>query len=638
MAVNLSFIGGAGWQFFDNNGDPLSGGKIYTYAAGTTTPLTTYTSRSGTIANANPIILDAAGRTPQQIWSTEGLLYKYVVADTNDVIIRTWDNIGGSVVASDLAQDLANTTDNAKGDALIGFKQAGPSGFLVGATARTVSAKLQETLSVLDFGATGNGSTDDTNAFKAAIAAAGNLNGADIIVPQGTYIISDTLLIDKSNIRLVGAGADMQHFSGGTGTGAATILRWNGTVGIPFISFTTPVGANNQKVSGQGLSRLQIDGNGIADTAIKIKSVNDLELTYVLISSAVQYGVYADCYNTGEIKDAPDNQRMYWRNVIIPFYNGLNSGAATCVFLSGSAAIPGGNTSLNLFEDCQWYANAASCLVLDNGDNNMFMRCAFRTESTTTKYAVEIRGNGACGSNHFYNCAATVASNGFRILGTVSGYPNNPTSNSFIMNDNSNGTQVPVADADCTFTCVQDNGYALFQRFGTAAFGDSSTNSQLARDEIGAATIAVSNVSDAHIRLVSPDKDAWGLNVQNSTGDLRLQRVVGTGTVAINTRVRALNLASQVQIISSNTTLDADSSIVLVTAASGNVTITLPLVTDYGAARSPRLTIRRTDGSANTVTVQRQGTNTLNGGSSETLAASQGKTYVCDATSAWWSF
>ena len=47
MAVNLSPIGGACWQFFDNNGAPLTGGKLYTYAAGTTTPQATYTSISG---------------------------------------------------------------------------------------------------------------------------------------------------------------------------------------------------------------------------------------------------------------------------------------------------------------------------------------------------------------------------------------------------------------------------------------------------------------------------------------------------------------------------------------------------------------------------------------------------------------
>ena len=37
MSVTLSLFAGAGWQFFDNNGVPLAGGLIYTYAAGTTT-------------------------------------------------------------------------------------------------------------------------------------------------------------------------------------------------------------------------------------------------------------------------------------------------------------------------------------------------------------------------------------------------------------------------------------------------------------------------------------------------------------------------------------------------------------------------------------------------------------------------
>lgn len=187
MAVNLSFIGGAGWQFFDNNGVPLAGGKIYTYAAGTTTPLATYTARDGVTPNTNPIILDAAGRTPQQVWSTEGLLYKYVVATSTDVVIRTWDNIGGSVVASDLAQDLANTSDNAKGDALVGFKQSNAAGFLTGAVARTVNTKLQENLSVKDFGALGDNVANDTTAVQAAINAVVASGGGEVFFPTGTY-------------------------------------------------------------------------------------------------------------------------------------------------------------------------------------------------------------------------------------------------------------------------------------------------------------------------------------------------------------------------------------------------------------------------------------------------------------------
>jgi len=56
MAVNLSPVGGVAQQFFSNNGVPLSGGLLYTYAAGTTTPQTTYTTSAGNIAHTNPII------------------------------------------------------------------------------------------------------------------------------------------------------------------------------------------------------------------------------------------------------------------------------------------------------------------------------------------------------------------------------------------------------------------------------------------------------------------------------------------------------------------------------------------------------------------------------------------------------
>jgi hypothetical protein len=226
MAVNLSFIGGAGWQFFNDNGVPLAGGKIFTYAAGTTTPLTTYTSRSGTVANTNPIILDAAGRTPEQVWSTEGLLYKYVVKDASNVEIRTWDNIGGSVVASDLAQDLANTTLNVKGDALVGFRQANDSGFLVGSVGRTVSNKLQEFVSAKDFGVVGDGVADDTIAMQNASNAANAVNKR-LYVPAGTYKLSNKVLFYTG---ILGDGKTKTKFqSTGASLASNAILEFAGS-------------------------------------------------------------------------------------------------------------------------------------------------------------------------------------------------------------------------------------------------------------------------------------------------------------------------------------------------------------------------------------------------------------------------
>jgi hypothetical protein len=96
MSVSLSPYAGAGAQFFDNNGNPLAGGKIHTYAAGTTTPIATYTSSSGGTANANPIVLDSAGRTPAQIWLTAGSSYKFELQTSLNVTIKTDDNIFAS--------------------------------------------------------------------------------------------------------------------------------------------------------------------------------------------------------------------------------------------------------------------------------------------------------------------------------------------------------------------------------------------------------------------------------------------------------------------------------------------------------------------------------------------------------------
>jgi hypothetical protein len=99
MAVNLSPIGN-GFQFFNNDGLPLNAGKIFTYQAGSTTPLATYTDSSGLIANTNPIILGTDGRPPSTIWLTEGFFYKFVLATASNVTIQTYDNLYGIVSAT----------------------------------------------------------------------------------------------------------------------------------------------------------------------------------------------------------------------------------------------------------------------------------------------------------------------------------------------------------------------------------------------------------------------------------------------------------------------------------------------------------------------------------------------------------
>jgi len=91
-SVLLSPVGN-GQQFFNNNGQPNAGGLIYTYQAGSSTLLTTYTTVNGTIANTNPIVLDAYGRTPSEIWMQAGYSYKFIIQTSSAVTLQTLDNL-----------------------------------------------------------------------------------------------------------------------------------------------------------------------------------------------------------------------------------------------------------------------------------------------------------------------------------------------------------------------------------------------------------------------------------------------------------------------------------------------------------------------------------------------------------------
>jgi parallel beta-helix repeat protein len=286
MAVNLSPVGGVAAQFFDNNGVILTGGKIYTYTAGTTTPQTTYTSSSGATAHSNPIILDASGRVPGgEIWLTDGLSYKFVIKDANEVLIGTYDNVVGinsNFINYTIEQEIQTATagqtvftltttqyqpgTNSLSVFVDGVNQYGPgaqyayvetsstvitfvTGLHVGASvkftiatinsssygdafqisytppyvdsvATNVGDKLAQTVSVMDFGAVGDGVADDTAAIQAAINACSNKT---LYFPGGTYLTNE--LTGVANITLIGDG------------NGASVLKATGSIASGFLFF-----------------------------------------------------------------------------------------------------------------------------------------------------------------------------------------------------------------------------------------------------------------------------------------------------------------------------------------------------------------------------------------------------------------
>lgn len=267
MAVNLSPVGGVAAQFFDNSGNVLTGGKIYTYSAGTTTPAATYTTSNGATPWSNPIVLDASGRVSGsgEVWLTDIIAYKFILKDSNDVLIATYDNITGinsnfvnfvsetEIQTATAGQTVFNLTtmqyqpgnnnllvfvdgvNQYEGSsysfvetdentvtfvsglhvgAEVKFTTATPINTLTADAATTaytppyvdsvttnVEAKLAQTVSVMDFGATGDGVTDDTAAIQAALDATTGL----VLIPEGTYLITASLDV-PATVSIIGQG------------------------------------------------------------------------------------------------------------------------------------------------------------------------------------------------------------------------------------------------------------------------------------------------------------------------------------------------------------------------------------------------------------------------------------------------
>lgn len=130
-------------QFFDGNGDPLSGGKIYFYRAGTGTPLDTYPTLAdalaGTNANSNPVILDANGHPSSDIWGTDDD-YDMVLKTSADVTVYSQEDVNFSqLLSSGLALRIAQIATNP-----------------------------------LDYGAVGDGAADERAEVQEALSAAGS--------------------------------------------------------------------------------------------------------------------------------------------------------------------------------------------------------------------------------------------------------------------------------------------------------------------------------------------------------------------------------------------------------------------------------------------------------------------------------
>lgn len=144
-------------QIFDSAGDPLVGGQVETYLAGSGTQAATYTSDTGLVQNSNPIILNALGYAPNTVWLSGGVAYKFIIKNADGAVLRTIDNVAGindaSVSQSEWVQSgLTPTYISATSFSLVGDQTAI---FQVGRRLQTLntSGLIYSTIATSTFGA-----------------------------------------------------------------------------------------------------------------------------------------------------------------------------------------------------------------------------------------------------------------------------------------------------------------------------------------------------------------------------------------------------------------------------------------------------------------------------------------------------
>lgn len=246
------------------------------------------------------------------------------------------------------------------GSSLIGHISTG-----TGAIATTAQAKLREFVSIKDFGAIGDGVTDDTAAIQASLDAVHSGGYGGVYAPAGIYLTGE-INWPGNNITLRGAGSGYSYNSSFT---PRTIFKAKAGTTIVFDLVQT--GAAEDR-TGNHLVDLKIDGNSIASYGIKCAGANIVER--VSITGCVGGGLYLTNFtNSTHIK--------------------------SCAFIANSGYglyVDGSSTTAYSIEDTNMALNTLGGAYIGAGVVCDFRRCVF--ESNTGSGLIIYKANAHTGS------------------------------------------------------------------------------------------------------------------------------------------------------------------------------------------------------------------------------------------------
>lgn len=271
-------------QFFDNNGNPLAGGKITTYLSNTTTPASTWQNEGLSVLNTNPIVLNSRGEAT--IWLTPDVQYTFVLTDANDNLIQTVNDIYGAFQAI-----------NGINASLVNYTPAG-----TGVVATTQEEYNQRTIFLQDYMTEAQkmdvylrtGLIDISDAVQKACDFAastqqfltGPLNNARVIrAPRGRYLLNNKVIV-RSGVQILGDGPDTKFV---VNSGYAQDRLFDLGVAATTTSYC-------------GFENLAFEiPSSLTAWAIKASSVNVLNSYFRELTFSARYGISIETYSQANI-------------------------------------------------------------------------------------------------------------------------------------------------------------------------------------------------------------------------------------------------------------------------------------------------------------------------------------------------
>lgn len=437
-------------------GVPNVGGKLYTYAAGTSTPQVTWTDAAQTVPNTNPVVLDARGEA-LIFWNGN---YKVVLKDLNDNTIWTVDNVSAFPPDNSLRSELALPG----GADLIGTA----SGDTVQDSIDTLN-DIGFSIDTAPFNAVGDGVADDAVALVAFV----NHAIANPGVPHylGNKVYATTVVmptISTPNVHIEGTGVTV-HNVGSIMTG--TQIKWIGALSpaAAMVTLTSVSGGGNQKLSNVIFKGIGLDCNsGTIGYGMKADSIWGCDID-IAVTNPSQISMDMNVVATlGEAADCNKNRvRLQSRSIEAPGGAALRCG--------GTATA---NVSMNEFDvDIVHMNNTA--IFLNNSDNNdwRFVR-TFCVGSATENIALAGSNNinENCRAERFWFVSANLP---MHVYGSPSTYPS--VDSSLFVLDTANATPAPVIDTGARLnwrkdvTLMDENDWVSYTPTITAAAGTLTT-------------------------------------------------------------------------------------------------------------------------------------------------------------------